>query len=143
MIVWRKREDNEFVHTAEVVAKSLVPEPDHTDAVTCGPGPFSMSGADLVSDQLLRAGFRDVVFERSDLDFRMGASMEAAIDFVLALGPAGEVVRLAGEEGERRRPQLTAALTDALGPYVKPDGSLHARSSTWVITASPGPDTSR
>jgi SAM-dependent methyltransferase len=143
MIVWRKREDNEFIHTAEVVAKSLLPEPNHTDAVTCGPGPFSMSGADLVSDQLVRAGFRDISFERSDIPFRIGESMDAAIDFVLALGPAGEVVRLAGEEGERRRPQLSAALREALAPYVEPDGSLSARSSTWLVTASPGQDTSR
>ena len=28
-----------------------------TDQVTCGPGPFSMAGADMVSDQLLAAGF--------------------------------------------------------------------------------------
>ena len=40
----------------------------------------------------------------------------------MALGPAAEVLRLAGDEAERLRPQITAALQEALAEFVSPDG---------------------
>ena len=60
MVVWRKREDNAWLHEAEKVVRDLVPEPETHDAPTCGPGPFSMAGADTVSDILLAAGYRNI-----------------------------------------------------------------------------------
>jgi len=51
-----------------------------------------------------------------------------------ALGPAGEVLRLAGEAGEKQTPAVVAALKAALGPYQTPDGVVMP-SSTWIITA--------
>jgi len=46
MIVWRRREDNPWVHDAELCVKGLVPVVSHedTDQLHCGPGPFSMAG---------------------------------------------------------------------------------------------------
>jgi hypothetical protein len=52
----------------------------------------------------------------------------------LALGPAGEVIRLAGEAGERLRGQVIAALRETLSPYQRADG-IWAGSSTWFVTA--------
>jgi hypothetical protein len=48
MIVWRCREDNPWVHEAELRVKETVPVVSHaeTEKVRCGPGPFSMAGAD-------------------------------------------------------------------------------------------------
>ena len=50
MIVWRRREENPWLHDAELCVRGLVPVVSHedTDQVHCGPGPFSMSGPDLV-----------------------------------------------------------------------------------------------
>ena len=50
-IVWRQREDNPWVHEAELLVKGIVPVVSHedTDQVHCGPGPFSMAGPDMVS----------------------------------------------------------------------------------------------
>jgi SAM-dependent methyltransferase len=135
VVVWRKREDNPWLHVAETVVKKLVAVPEKTDAPTCGPGPFSMSGADLVSDQLVRAGFEHVTFERHDADVMIGRDLEDAIELALALGPAGEIIRLAGEEGRKKTPEVVAALREALGPFVEPDG-VRAPASTWIITAS-------
>jgi hypothetical protein len=53
----------------------------------------------------------------------------------MALGPAGEIIRLAGEEGQKRKPQVVAALKEALTPYSRPDG-VWAPSSTWFISAT-------
>lgn len=136
LVVWRKREDNPWLHVAEVTVKKLIAEQEKHDAPTCGPGPFSMSGADLVSDQLLKAGFTRIGFERVELDIMIGRDMDEAIEFAFALGPAGEIIRLAGEEGVRQRPAAEAALRDALTPFVTKTGEVRAGSSTWVITAS-------
>ena len=52
----------------------------------------------------------------------------------MALGPAGEIIRLAGEEGEKRKPQVITALQELMSRYQRPDG-IWAGSSTWIVTA--------
>jgi hypothetical protein len=52
----------------------------------------------------------------------------------MALGPAGEIMRLAGEEGARFGPQVAIALRETLARYVRQDG-VWAPSSTWFISA--------
>ena len=46
-IVWRKREDNPWLHDAELRVREIVPVVSHedTDQVHCGPGPFLDVGA--------------------------------------------------------------------------------------------------
>jgi SAM-dependent methyltransferase len=134
MVCWRKREDNEFMHAAELKVRAIVPEPEETDEPTCGPGPFSMAGPDMVSDQLRAAGFGRPTFERFDTDIQIGNDLEDAIQFAMALGPAGEVMRLAGADAERLKPTVIAALNEALSPFVRKDG-VFAHSSSWIITA--------
>lgn len=136
MIVWRRREDNAWIHDAEERVKEIVPVVSHeeTDQVHCGPGPFSMAGADMVSDMLRIAGFEGIRFERYDSDICVGQTLQDAVEFAMALGPAGEIIRLAGEEGEKRKPQVIKALQELLSGYQRPDG-IWAGSSTWIITA--------
>lgn len=136
-IVWRRREDNPWLHEAELRVRDLLPVVSHeeTDAVHCGPGPFSMAGADMVSTMLRSAGFERIAFERYDRDICIGRDLADAIEFAMALGPAGEIVRLAGEEGAKRMPQVIEALRDALAPFVRADG-VWAPSSSWFITAT-------
>ncbi|MGH8865089.1 MAG: class I SAM-dependent methyltransferase [Burkholderiales bacterium] len=139
-IVWRKREDNPWLHEAELRVREIVPVTPHdeTDQVHCGPGPFSMSGPDMVSSMLKSAGFRGITFERFDTDICIGRNLEDAVEFAMALGPAGEIMRLAGAESERLKPQVIAALRETLSGYLRKDG-VWAPSSTWFITArNPG-----
>ena len=56
------------------------------------------------------------------------------MDFQLALGPAGEVFREAGDLAEQRREQIESALKDAISPYLNEEGVAMA-SSSWVVTA--------
>jgi ubiquinone/menaquinone biosynthesis C-methylase UbiE len=135
-VVWRKREDNAFIHVAERVVRDLVPERHDSEEPTCGPGPFSMSSADVTSDILAGGGFRDVSLERHDASVCIGRDVEEATQFAMALGPAGEVLRLAGDEGERRTPAVMGALRKALAPYLTAEGVVMP-SSTWIVTARP------
>jgi ubiquinone/menaquinone biosynthesis C-methylase UbiE len=139
-IVWRKREDNPWLHDAELRVREIVPVVSHeeTNQVHCGPGPFSMSGPDMVSAMMKAAGFERVTFERYDTDICIGRNLEDAVEFAMALGPAGEIIRLAGAEGERLKPQVVEALRETLARYERNDG-VWAPSSTWFITArNPG-----
>ena len=136
-VVWRRREDNPWLYDAEQRVKAIVPvvSPDETDQVHCGPGPFSMADADTVGPMLRGAGFENIGFERHDCDICIGRDLDDAVDFAMALGPAGEIIRLAGEDGARRAPQLMVALREVLARYARPDG-VWAPSSTWFIAAS-------
>jgi len=135
-IVWRRREENPWAYEAEQVVKQIVPVVSHedTDQVHCGPGPFSMAGPDMVSTMLRAAGFERITFERYDCDIRIGRDLDDAVELAMSLGPAGEIIRLAGEAGEQRRPEVVAALREVLEPYARPDG-VWGPSSTWFITA--------
>ncbi|MBS0430991.1 MAG: hypothetical protein JSS21_01085 [Proteobacteria bacterium] len=136
-IVWRRREENPWLHEAELRVKQIVPVVSHedTDQVHCGPGPFSMAGPDTVSLMLRSAGYERISFERYDCDICIGRDLDDAIEFAMALGPAGEVIRLAGAEGERLKPQVGAALRETLAPFVRANG-VWAPSSTWFIGAT-------
>ena len=132
-IVWRERADNPWLSAAKDVVLRHLPQPG-ADAQTCGPGPFSMADQELVTAQMKAAGFSDIGFERVDAKVRMGDSIEDAIGFQLALGPAGEVVREAGELAKEKDAQIRADLTELLRPHVTDDG-VWMGSSSWVISA--------
>lgn len=137
MIVWRTIADNPWLGLAKEVALAHLPPPGE-DADTCGPGPFSMAGQEMVTAQLRAAGYDDIAFRRVDAMIRIGNDIEDAIAFQLALGPAGEVYREAGALGEAKRPAIEAEMRARLLPFVTGDG-VQMMSSSWVISAkNPG-----
>ena len=79
-----------------------------------------MADSDSVSTMLRDAGFERISFERHDCDICIGRDIDDAIDFAMALGPAGEIIRLAGEEGIKRKPQVVAALREVSHPLRDP-----------------------
>ena len=134
MVVWRRREDNAWIYRAQQVVEGIVPRPEEYDEPTCGPGPFSMAGADTVSDVLLHAGFTDVGLQRCEAPITIGRDVDEAIDLVMALGPAGEILRLAGDGAADKHDQVREALREALGELSTPEGVV-AGASTWIVTA--------
>src|SRR3954454_17156038 len=140
IVVWRRKLENDWMHRAERVVERFVEEDDDSEEPTCGPGPFSMGDADVTSQILLSAGFEDVSLRRCDIPIEIGADLDEAVSFAMALGPAGEVTRLAGEEAEQLWPTIAAALREALAEFEGPDG-VRAPASTWIVSArSPGAD---
>jgi hypothetical protein len=122
------------MHRAEVIVKSFLERNEESDEPTCGPGPFSMADADTTSSILVSAGFEDVSLTRSDMEIKVGDDLDMAMDLVMALGPAGELIRLAGAEAEPLRPQIEAALRDGLSEFSGPNG-VWAPASTWIVGA--------
>jgi ubiquinone/menaquinone biosynthesis C-methylase UbiE len=133
-VVWRRKDENAYLDLVEKCVLELVPKVDKGDQVTCGPGPFSMSSPDVVSAQLLKAGFERPSFERFDADIRVGTTVDDAVALAMELGPAGEVLRLAGEAAAAARPKVVAALRALLGTFAREDG-IYAGSSTWIVSA--------
>jgi ubiquinone/menaquinone biosynthesis C-methylase UbiE len=136
MVVWRRKLDNQWLNHAERVVKRFLTRPETTDEPTCGPGPFSMASADLTTDVLVRAGFEGISLHRCDIEIAIGADLDEAVEFVMALGPAGELIRVAEIQAERRRSDIVDALHEALAAFLGPDGSaVRAPASAWVVGA--------
>lgn len=137
MVVWRGIKDNPWLgHAKDVVLKYLPPPGEN--ALSCGPGPFSMADTGVVTKQLEIAGYRDIEFEQVDAELFVGKDVDDAVAFQLALGPAGEVYREAGELAEQRHGEIAAALKVELAKYQRPNGIV-MDSSSWKVTArNPG-----
>jgi SAM-dependent methyltransferase len=136
MVVWRRREDNEWMYRAQQVVEGIVSRPEDYDEPTCGPGPFSMANADTVTDQLYAAGFEGVSLRRCDLPILGGNSIDEALEIVTSIGPAGEILRLLGDRAKPFLPQVDAALREAFGEFQREDGTVWGMASTWIVTAT-------
>jgi SAM-dependent methyltransferase len=134
-VVWRRKVDNPWVHRAEQVVDQYLDEPEESDEPTCGPGPFSMANPDTVSEQLQIAGFENPTFTRCDLPIKIGDDLDHAVSFNMALGPAGELIRLAGDDAEELRPKLEQEIREVLRDYSGSDG-VRAPASTWIVSAT-------
>lgn len=133
MVVWRTLEDNEWMGLAKRIALKHLPPPDD-QAPSCGPGPFSMASPDVVREILEAAGYSDIHFERHDTAVKVGRTIEDAIDFQLAMGPAGEIVREARELGDQQRPKIVEELRTLIAPFVTTEGVVMG-SSSWAVSA--------
>jgi SAM-dependent methyltransferase len=136
MVVWRRREDNHWLYRAQQIVERIVQKPEEYDDPTCGPGPFSMANADTVTDILLHAGWQNLSLRRCDIDILAGNDLDEALDLVMSIGPAGEILRLQGDRAAHLLPQVDAALREGLAEYVREDGSVWAMASTWIVTAT-------
>ena len=92
-----------------------------------------MASADLVSDIMKAAHFERIDLIRTDCEICLGANLEEAVAFGMALGPAGEIIRLAGPQGERLRPRVADSLRGLFEQYQRTDGSIWAGSSSWTV----------
>jgi SAM-dependent methyltransferase len=135
MVVWRRRIDNDWLYRAQTIVEGIVERPEEYEEPTCGPGPFSMADADTTSEMLTLAGFTDIAFRRCDIPITIGRDLDEALDLVMALGPAGEILRLAGDRAVHLHPQVEAALRAGLAEFAGDDGELLAPASTWIVTA--------
>jgi SAM-dependent methyltransferase len=134
MAVWRRREDNDWLYRAQTIVEGIVERPAEYEEPTCGPGPFSMADADTTSEVMLGAGFLDVALHRCDIPILIGGDLQEAIDIVTALGPAGEILRLAGDRATHLHGRVHAALEEGMADLVQEDG-VRARASAWLVTA--------
>jgi ubiquinone/menaquinone biosynthesis C-methylase UbiE len=135
MVVWRRRIDNDWLYRAQTIVEGIVERPEEYDEPTCGPGPFSMADADTTSEILTIAGFTEVALQRCDIPITIGKDLGEALELVMALGPAGEILRLAGDRAAHLHGQVEAALREGLAEFAV-GGELLAPASTWIVTAN-------
>lgn len=133
MIVWRRIEDNPWLGLPKQIVLQHLPPPGD-DARTCGPGPFSMANQEMVTKQLEIAGYTDIEFERIDAPLVVGRTADDATGFQLALGPAGEVYREAGDEAQRKHDEIVGSLKAELENYATSEGIV-MDSSSWKVSA--------
>lgn len=138
-IVWRRREDNPAWQAAKDIALKHLPPPGE-DADTCGPGPFSMGNQETVGIMMKSAGYENVTFTRVDEKIMVGTTPEECIAFALAIGPAGEVFREAGEElAEANRSAIEADMRAFFDSQEADNSGIWVPTSSWVITGqNPG-----
>ena len=136
MAVWRRREDNLWMYRAQQIVEAIVQKPEEHEEPTCGPGPFSMANADTVTDQMIHAGFEEISLRRCDVPIMGGRDMDEALDLVMSIGPAGEILRLQGDRAAHLLPQVDAALREGLAEYQREDGSVWSPASTWIVTGT-------
>ncbi len=135
MVVWRRRIDNDWLYRAQTIVEQIVAKPEEHDEPTCGPGPFSMADADTTSDVVQRAGFVDVALQRCDVPILVGRDVEEAVDLVMSLGPAGELLRVAGESAAHLHERVHEELRAGLATFERRPDGLYAGASTWIVTA--------
>ena len=134
MVVWRAKAENDWVYRAEQIVERFVSRPDEYDDPTCGPGPFSMGNADTTSGILLSAGYEQISLRRCDLPIRIGRDVDEAAEYVMSIGPAGEIIRLQGDRAAHLHEPIAEALREGLSEWDGPDGVV-APASTWIVSA--------
>lgn len=135
-ICWRRKAESPIWAETEEVVERFLSRPEEYDADTCGPGPFSLGNPETCRGILDAAGFEAIDLQRSDFDYYLGRDMDEAVDAMLALGPGAELIRLNGDYGESRRPEISAALAERFAKWHRPDGTVVGRGSVWIVTAS-------
>ena len=135
MVVWRAKEENEWLYRAQQITERFVTKPDDYDQPTCGPGPFSMANADTTSGVLKSAGYSDITLTRCDMPFRGGADVDEAVELTMSLGPAGEILRLQGDRAAHLHEPIRQALKEDMERLATPDG-VFAAATTWIVSAT-------
>lgn len=135
-LCWRRKAESPMWAETEEIVQRFLARPEKYEADTCGPGPFSLGNPDTCRGILEAAGFEGVELHRRDFDYYMGRDMDEAIDAMLAIGPGAELIRLNGEDGERRRPEIEQAIAEHYGKWRQPDGSIVGRASVWLVCAT-------
>jgi SAM-dependent methyltransferase len=131
---WRTPRDNPWMMLGLQEAYKHVPKlpemkPDD-------PGPFAFTSEERVHRILGEAGFSNVAMERVDLslDIATGRGLEAAIESVLAIGPASRAL-------DGQPPDKIAAATQSirtmLASHLK-GNSVSLGGSIWIVTAANG-----
>ena len=136
MICWRRKDESPFWAETERVVERFLSRPDEYEADTCGPGPFSLGNPETCRGILDAAGFEEIALHGRDFAYFMGKDMDEAVDALLAIGPGAELIRLNGELGESRRPEIAEALAEHYATWQQPDGSIVGRGSVWIVTAT-------
>ncbi|NGX99199.1 MAG: methyltransferase domain-containing protein [Candidatus Afipia apatlaquensis] len=131
---WRTPRDNPWMMLGLQEAYKFVPK--LPEVKPDDPGPFSFASEERVRGILGGAGFSDVKMERADLslDIATGRGLEAALETVLAIGPAS---RALDNQPTEKIEAATQAIRTMLAAHQKGD-TVPLGGSIWIVTAANG-----
>jgi ubiquinone/menaquinone biosynthesis C-methylase UbiE len=132
LITWRRLAENPCWSLAEQVALRHLPRPGD-QAQSCGPGPFALSDRDTNERIMAASGFTSVTSTQLDAELCIGRTVDEAIEYQMLVGPAGFVIREAGEAGARAIDTIRNELRELMQRHRREDGSVWMGSSTWFI----------
>ena len=97
------------------------------------PGPFAFADPDRVRSMLTDAGFAGVAIDGREETLSIGGrgGVDAAVEFLVQMGPTGSALREAGPSGESR---VRAAVKEAITPFSAAQGVKMA-SAAWIVRA--------
>lgn len=129
---WRTPRDNPWMMLGLQEAYKFVPK--LPEVKPDDPGPFSFASEERVRGILGGAGFSDVKMERADLslDIATGRGLEAALETVLAIGPAS---RALDNQPTDKIEAATQAIRTMLAAHQKGD-TIPLGGSIWIVTAA-------
>ncbi|HVP28409.1 MAG TPA: methyltransferase domain-containing protein [Myxococcota bacterium] len=131
-VCWQAITKNPWMRVPTAAAAGLIPmkPPD-----PLAPGPLAFADQSRVRGILDGAGFRDVAFEEAPSTIRLGrGDLASAVEFVLQVGPTASAIREAAPD-DATRARIIGAVSDALAPYLGPDG-VRLGATAWIVTAN-------
>ncbi len=136
-LCWCRKAESPIWSETERVVRRFLSRPEEYEVDTCGPGPFSLGNPDTLRGILEASGFERAELSRRDFDYYIGEDMDEAVEALLAIGPGAELIRLCGDDGEARRPEIAEALARHYRDcgWEQSDGSIVGRGSVWIATA--------
>lgn len=130
-VCWRAFTENPWVAVPAFAAMRVL-GPPKAQPDPHAPGPFAFADADRVRGILDAAGFREIAIAPFDASMRIGADLDDAVTMTMGVGPVSAMMREAGED---KRAAVTAAVRDALGAHIGPEG-IRLDGAAWIVSAS-------
>jgi SAM-dependent methyltransferase len=127
-VCWRNFAENAWA-TAPAMAAIRVLGPQ-SPGDPHAPGPFAFGDEKRTRAILEGAGWREVSMTPFDAPMKMGADPDDAAWWATQMGPAGAMLREAGED---KRAPVIAALREALEPHVTSDG-VALPGAVWIVS---------
>lgn len=129
-VCWQPLARNPWIRVPlEAVARHVeIPPPSDPHA----PGPFAFADAERVRALLEAAGFRGIQVEGLERELAVGGGgdLEATVEFLLQIGPAGAALR---EAPPPVRARAAEAVREALVPYA--GEGVRIPSAAWIFSA--------
>ena len=126
-VCWRPPAENPIMMLPMMAAAPYLPPMPQPEPGA--PGPFAFADPERVRGILIEAGFLDVTATPHNQKVG-GGDLDTAVGLALKVGPLGGMLR----EAPDKRDAVIAAVRDALGAHVGPDG-VKLDSATWIVTA--------
>ncbi|MFS8097051.1 class I SAM-dependent methyltransferase [Lentzea alba] len=128
VVVWRDKEENPFMTTAERAVAPLMPDLPTFDSNA--PGPYGLTDPDRTRKIFGDSGWTEVEFRKVDLE--CGMPEDVLPVYLTMLGPVGRALQ---PMQEQERQEVLQTVLRAFDPFVS-NGEVRFPSAAWEIRAS-------